>query len=80
MGRLTNALYDFSNANGATRTHTNTNGTASNTSSGTPPAGGWLATAANPTSDNLWTSLQILTALPSERARPAHGCSPQPYF
>ena len=59
---LTNALYDFTNANGATRTHTNTNGTITNVNAGVPPAGGWLATAANPTSDNTWTSLQIVSA------------------
>ena len=59
---LTNALYDFSNANGAARTHTNTNGTVSNTTTGSPPAGGWLATASNPTSDNTWTSLQIVSS------------------
>jgi len=59
---LTRALYNFDNANGASRTHTNTNGTVTNTTSGTPPAGGWLATAANPTSDNTWTSLQIITS------------------
>ena len=58
---LTNALYDFNGATGATRTHTNTSGTATNTFSGTPQAGGWLATAADPASDNLWTSLQIVT-------------------
>ena len=40
---LTNALYDFNGATGATRTHTNTNGAATNTFSGTPQAGGWLA-------------------------------------
>ncbi|MEO7319325.1 MAG: lamin tail domain-containing protein, partial [Chthoniobacteraceae bacterium] len=59
---LTNALYDFSNANGAQRTHTNTNGTVTNVTAGTPPPGGWLATASNPTSDNTWTSLQIVSA------------------
>ena len=59
---LTNASYDFNGATGATRTHTNTNGTASNNFSGTPQAGGWLAAAADPASDNLWTSLQIITA------------------
>ncbi len=59
---VTNALFDFSNANGASRTHTNTSGTITNVTTGSPPAGGWLATAANPTSDNTWTSLQIVSA------------------
>ena len=59
---LTNALYDFTNANGAYRTHTNTGGVVTNVNTGSPPAGGWLATAANPTSDNTWTSLQIVSA------------------
>ena len=59
---VTKAFYDNNAANGASRTHTNTNGVPSNTPSGTPPAGGWLATAADPVSDNLWTSLQIVTA------------------
>ncbi len=58
---LTNALYNLDGATGATRTHTNTAGTATNTSVGVPQAGGWLATAADPASDNLWTSLQIIT-------------------
>lgn len=40
---LTNALYDFANANGAKRTHTNTSGTVTNVTTGSPPAGGWLA-------------------------------------
>ena len=59
---LTNALYDFANANGASMTHTNTAGTVTNVTAGAPPAGGWLAIAANPTSDNTWTSLQIVSA------------------
>ena len=59
---LTKALYDFSNANGARRTHTNSNGTVTNVTTGSPPAGGWLATVANPTSDNTWASLQIVSA------------------
>ena len=59
---LTNALFDFTNANGASRTHTNTNGTVTNVTTGSPPAGGWLATVANPTSDNTWASLQIVSA------------------
>ena len=57
---LTNALYDLNGATGATRTHTNTTSTT-NTASGTPQAGGWLATAADPASDDAWTSLQIIT-------------------
>jgi hypothetical protein len=59
---LVKALFDNNSANGASKTHTNTNGATSNTSSGTPVVGGWLAGAPNPTSDNLWTSLQIVTA------------------
>ncbi len=59
---LTNALYDFNGATGAARTHTNTSGTATNTATGVPQTGGWLAAAADPASDNLWTALQIITA------------------
>ena len=59
---LTNASYNFNSVAAASRTHTNTNGTATNTSIGVPQAGGWLAAASDPASDNLWTSLQIVTA------------------
>ena len=59
---LVKAFYDNNAANGATRTHLRTGASVSNTNSGTPPAGGWLATASDPTSDNLWTSLQVVTA------------------
>ena len=59
---VTKAFYDNNAANNASRTHTNTSGSVVNTSTGTPPVGGWLAGAADPASDNLWTSLQIVTA------------------
>lgn len=59
---VTKALYDFNAASNASRTHTNTNGTVTNTAQGTPVAGGWLATAADPASDNTWTSLQVVTS------------------
>lgn len=54
---------NFNNANGASRTHTNTAGSASNTSSGTPPAGSWLANAADPESDAAWSALEIAQSL-----------------
>lgn len=50
---------NFNNANGATTKHTNTAGSISNTATGTPPAGSWLANAPFPTSDAAWTSLVI---------------------
>ena len=58
---VTKASYDFNAANNATRTHTNTAGSVTNTASGVPPDAGWLATAADPVSDNTWTSLQVVT-------------------
>ena len=58
---VTKASYEYNAANNATRTHTNTAGSITNTASGVPPVGGWLATAADPVSDNTWTSLQVVT-------------------
>lgn len=49
---------NFNNANGASRTHTNTAGSITNTTTGTPPPG-WLTNAANPFSDAAWSALTI---------------------
>lgn len=53
---------NFNNANGASRTHTNTAGSINNSTTGTPPAG-WLANAANPTSAATWSALTIQQTL-----------------
>ncbi|MGI8603383.1 MAG: lamin tail domain-containing protein [Verrucomicrobiales bacterium] len=57
---VTASQFDFNGATGASRTHTNTNGTPSNTSSGSPIPNGWLATAADPSSSGNWQSLNIV--------------------
>ena len=44
------ASWNFDNANDAARTHQNSAGTIANTASGSPMAGGWLATASDPVS------------------------------
>ena len=49
---------NFNNANGSSRTHTNTAGSITNTTTGTPPAG-WLTSAADPFSDAAWSALTI---------------------
>ena len=49
---------NFNNANGSSRRHTNTAGSITNTTTGTPPAG-WLTNAADPTSDAAWSALTI---------------------
>jgi hypothetical protein len=53
---------NFNNANGASRTHTNTAGTVTNTVTGTPPTG-WLASLADPVSALAWATLQVTQTL-----------------
>src|SRR3954466_7767270 len=52
--KLRPATFNFNDVTGGSRTHFNTNGVASNTSSGTPAPNGWLANAADPTSSTDW--------------------------
>ncbi len=54
----TDFTENFNNANSSSRTHTNTSGTITNTTTGTPPAG-WLANALDPTSSAVWSALGI---------------------
>ena len=49
---------NFNNSNGASRTHTNSAGTITNSASGSSPSG-WLATAPDPSSDPSWSALTI---------------------
>ncbi|MEK0450986.1 MAG: hypothetical protein RL088_3254 [Verrucomicrobiota bacterium] len=58
---LTKAFYDHNSATGATRTRQRTGTTDTNSSSGTPVAGGWLASATDPTTTGTWTSLNMVT-------------------
>ncbi len=59
--QLTKAFYDFNAATGATKTRQRTGTTDTNSSAGVPIAGGWLATATDPTTTGTWTSLNIVT-------------------
>ncbi len=59
--QLTKAFYDYDAATGATRTRQRTNTTDTNSTSGSPIAGGWLATATDPTTTGTWPSLNIVT-------------------
>jgi Lamin Tail Domain/CotH kinase protein/Chitobiase/beta-hexosaminidase C-terminal domain len=70
--QLTKAFYSHDAATGASRTRQRTVTTDSNSASGTPIAGGWLATAADPTTTGTWTSLNVVTA---ELAGAGHGGS-----
>jgi hypothetical protein len=54
--------FDFNDAAGGTKVHGNTNGVITDTTSGALAPGGWLATAAHPTSSPAWQSLQIVAA------------------
>lgn len=54
--------YTFDNATGGQRVHANTNGVISDTSNGIAAPGGWLATAASPTSSAAWQGLRIVTS------------------
>jgi hypothetical protein len=58
---VTVSTNTFATANNASKTHTNTGGSISNTSSGSPVANGWLAKSPNVTSSPVWTSLQVTT-------------------
>ena len=59
--QLTKAFYDFNAATGATKTRQRTGTTDTNSSAGVPIAGGWLATATDPTTTGTWTSLNIVS-------------------
>ena len=59
--QLTKAFYDHNAATNATKTRQRTNTTDTNSSSGSPIAGGWLATATDPTTTGTWTNLNIVT-------------------
>lgn len=59
--QLTKAFYDHNAATGATKTRQRTNTTDTNSSSGTPIAAGWLATATDPMTTGTWPSLNIVT-------------------
>ena len=55
------ATFKFDDVTGASRTHLNTNGVATDSRTGTVAPNGWLARAADPTSSANWQGLQIVS-------------------
>lgn len=55
--------FDFTGANGAFLTHQRNGATVTNTLTGSPPGGSWLALAPNPQSDAAWPGLTMATTL-----------------
>lgn len=50
---------DFSNANGASKTHSNVGGSITNTMTGTPVPGGWLDLSPLVSSGSNWTDFEV---------------------
>lgn len=71
---LFNVVADqFSDANGATRTHTNSFGVINESSTGTPVEGGWLARSPAVESGSGWQQLEITTLSELDGGREGDG-------
>ncbi|HEY2952430.1 MAG TPA: lamin tail domain-containing protein, partial [Verrucomicrobiae bacterium] len=60
--QLRASSFNFDDAAGGAKTHANTNGVMTDTTTGMLAPNGWLARSANPTSASTWQGLRIVAA------------------